>query len=1021
MVINKILAPIAKYEELMLLVLLLITLTLKIRIDYFYETALIVINSIIIIYLLIRMITTKPIRLIQSKLDVCVLILVISTAIPLLFNTYISLYATTISILNYVSLFWIYILAREMANKDSKNVEIMVNIIIFTAICLIVVGIENLTTNRIFRFFNINYIINGENRLVSLFGNPNTLAAFIAFAYLLSINNMSKMQKLSSKVLYGTANTICIIGIILTYSKVMYLILPIVLMGYILCTKDKMRKIRIIQNTILSIVLGVIYTYIFLKLLAKEEYLAILIFSCVTTTICVLINIFNMQIEGKLCNIKPIKALIVLLIIIILASVWVTLELKNSKEFVVFNENSTSNYNAKKITNIKQNEKYIFRFDMDAKYKLEELENREELFKINIIQRDNKNIEITHTQESFGNFCGMKEIEIETTPHTAEIKIEFETKYESLSKNWTIKNLKINEEEYILEYKHLPTKLVEKVKDISIHYKTAQERIQFIKDAFKIISKNFVTGYGGNAWQYQYKEVQEYGYETNDPHSYITQIWIEFGIVGIFSFIGIISIIITQKENNMGIKFAIIALVLHCIIDSDMYFMYMRVILFLSLGMLSRMPKEKVIKKFAITNLLAVMMQISVIGICMQPQIYNKQKIITELEESKIGLHVGSPEYKQISYSLYEAYDNITNYERETSSINLFETKKVQSALEAEKENLEMVVEEYYKKIKDYTNTSKHNIKKIVEKSNHINNVLGQLQSIDSPQMYTWIAKLTKLNIDEFEDTKKELENVIQEKYESTDNVQEYQTFLSNYKAILKLYNEYMLGIKVKNATQIDIGKYINDEKIDLNNTNEILIYHTHTSEAYGEKDRKTTNANENMIKVGKTLSKQLKNKGINVIHIQKYHDLESVSGAYDRSLKTVDKTLKEQNKKIDIIFDIHRDSYPPGLYKTDYIEIEGKKAAKLRFVIAIGHENWENNLKWAIKLQKKADELYPGLFKEMFIYDDEYNQSIASCATLVEVGSDELNTIGEACNSMTYFSNVIDSVMQDEKYKVNN
>ena len=42
--------------------------------------------------------------------------------------------------------------------------------------------------------------------------------------------------------------------------------------------------------------------------------------------------------------------------------------------------------------------------------------------------------------------------------------------------------MEVNDKAIPLEYKHLPTKLVEKISNINIKYKTVEERFQFIKD-----------------------------------------------------------------------------------------------------------------------------------------------------------------------------------------------------------------------------------------------------------------------------------------------------------------------------------------------------------------------------------------------------------------------------------------------------------------------------------------------------------------------------------------------------------
>ena len=97
-----------------------------------------------------------------------------------------------------------------------------------------------------------------------------------------------------------------------------------------------------------------------------------------------------------------------------------------------------------------------------------------------------------------------------------------------------------------------------------------------------------------------------------------------------------------------------------------------------------------------------------------------------------------------------------------------------------------------------------------------------------------------------------------------------------------------------------------------------------------------------------------------------------------------------------------------------DTVTLDKQKVARIRFVIASGHEGWEENLKWAVAVQKKADELYPGLFKPMLIYDNNYNQDISKYATLIEVGEDS-NTIEEANRSMQYFTDILSIILEKE------
>lgn len=1020
--INKKVNAIIKKLDIILLSLILISSTILIRNEKAYQILQIAINIIAIIYFLIRNIRKNPIKIVHSKLDIFIIIFVFSSIVPLISNQYISLYATTATILKYITIFWLYVLAREITNKSNKNKEILTNVITGTTILLIALGIENLTTDRIFNILGIDNIINGESRLVSVFGNPNAFAGLIVFTFFLNIHKTIYESNSRKKTIYSTINTILILGLVMTYSKLMFIIFPFILLIYIFRLKDKNKIVYIIQNTIISLIISVYYIYEFNKLSAQENYLAILIFSIYLLILSILVNILNIKITQYLVRIKIRDIIAMIFIVVIVLGAFISKELKSTKEFIVFSENSNTNYNAKKINNIEPNKRYTFSFDMNAKMDLVREKDAEDKFTINIIQRDNKNVEITNNEEKFGDFSGVKDIEIYTTENTSEIKIEFKSKYQYAVKEWTIYNLKINGQNIVLEYKHLPTKLVEKIKDINIQYKTAQERFQFIKDGLKIISQNWITGIGGEGWQYKYEEVQDYGYTSNDTHSYFIQIWIEFGIIGIASFIGIVILIITQKdEKNKGIKFAILALLLHSLIDSDMYFDNMKLILFLSLGMISNIQELKIIKKrYYCTNALMIIIAVITSILYINPKIYQKSLIINEIETAQIGIDVNSEKYKELNYKLSEAYEKIIKYERISSRTNEYEVKKIQAYINSKQSGLEDIVKQYYERIQNYKNESRYSTDRIIEKSNSITTVMTMLANQGDSSMNQWIVKLAQINIGEFEENKNKIENAILKKYEKLEENRDYGKLLENNKYAEQMYNKYFLGIEINNTTQVDLKKYMQaDSKFSIDNTSDIIIYHTHTTEGYIDaKDEeveigKTLNSNYNVLAIGETLKKELENKGFNTTHIQEYHDIEGINGAYARSKETIQNKLKEQENKIDIVFDVHRDAYIENIIKENTIEINGEKVANLRFVIAIGHEGWEENLKWAVELQKRADKIYPGLFKPLYIYDNIYNQSVSKCATLIEVGNNA-NTIDEAKRSMIYFSNIIKDVIEN-------
>lgn len=232
-------------------------------------------------------------------------------------------------------------------------------------------------------------------------------------------------------------------------------------------------------------------------------------------------------------------------------------------------------------------------------------------------------------------------------------------------------------------------------------------------------------------------------------------------------------------------------------------------------------------------------------------------------------------------------------------------------------------------------------------------------------------------------------------------------------------------GVKIKNQSSYELTAEILTDDYLPENCEDILIFHTHTCESYTESDNykyemtgnyRTTDLNYSVAKVGDELEKQLEEYEFKVIHNKTLHDYPAYNGSYDRSLETVEKILKE-NKETDIVIDLHRDAVGNGKDYGPTVKINGESVAQLMLVIGtdgggLWHPNWQKNLKIAIKIQKKAEELYPGLFRPIIVRDSRYNQQVRDGAFIIEVGATG-NTLDESLRSMKYFSLILKEVFK--------
>ena len=125
-----------------------------------------------------------------------------------------------------------------------------------------------------------------------------------------------------------------------------------------------------------------------------------------------------------------------------------------------------------------------------------------------------------------------------------------------------------------------------------------------------------------------------------------------------------------------------------------------------------------------------------------------------------------------------------------------------------------------------------------------------------------------------------------------------------------------------------------------------------------------------------------------------------------------------KENSSTQIIFDLHRDAVGSSNEYAPTVKIGDEYVAQIMFVIGtdgggLNHPNWQQNLKFAIKVQQKANELYPGLFRPIIVRDSRYNQHVSKAASIIEVGATG-NTLEQCLGSMKYFSKVLNEVLKE-------
>lgn len=201
-----------------------------------------------------------------------------------------------------------------------------------------------------------------------------------------------------------------------------------------------------------------------------------------------------------------------------------------------------------------------------------------------------------------------------------------------------------------------------------------------------------------------------------------------------------------------------------------------------------------------------------------------------------------------------------------------------------------------------------------------------------------------------------------------------------------------------------------------------VLIYHTHTHEAYEQVDNnryvaieawRTCDHSHSVVRVGQELATLLRERGFEVVHDTTDHEQNELGTAYTRSLQT----LESYEQPFDLYIDLHRDAYIEGV-EYPIIEKDGENLAQMMLLIGNGEgfdikPYYTENLAFATHLTQRMNQIIPDICKDVLVKDGRYNQHVGIFSVLVEVGHNR-NTLTEALNSLPCLADAIHSLLMD-------
>lgn len=249
--------------------------------------------------------------------------------------------------------------------------------------------------------------------------------------------------------------------------------------------------------------------------------------------------------------------------------------------------------------------------------------------------------------------------------------------------------------------------------------------------------------------------------------------------------------------------------------------------------------------------------------------------------------------------------------------------------------------------------------------------------------------------------------------------------------AVIRAFAEEEFSVQVgsaiaDDALKVEILKPANEVQ---EAPKRILIYHTHTYEAYEQDPEnpyvqlekwRTKDEKHNIIAVGRALSTGLQALGFDVTHDTTAFEPPTLTDAYARSLSMLEKR-QQDGEQYDLYIDLHRDAIASTTSIRRTVSVGDTQIA--RFMVLVGQgttggyaekPDWQANKQIADGITQALNAQIEGLARDVKIKTGRFNQHVDDCCVLIECGTN-WNTLEEVLSGIPYLAQAIQTTLMQE------
>jgi len=489
--------------------------------------------------------------------------------------------------------FFFFYLASTMKDK-----LIVLWTVIAASVGLCVVGLDSASggklvdwLNNVFDFLHIPVEFFGlyvEGRIHSTIQYPNALAAYLMAVFFVTLTISIISSKIWQRLIAGVCSFVFVTTIILTLSRGVMILIPIVLILYLVVIPEG-SKLRAFLMALCAAVSSVI-PVLFSPLAGRSRsnlWLGIalgIIVSLILTVAVEFLFRLRLKVMPRL-KLKPYFLFIPAALV--LAGILIVISIPKELELEIYNPERGTKYSFQKSIALKPGKEY--KLLLDVSYMNNDGENS---LTVLIGSRDKKNIMFGgNTKLAEINEKNSDTLEIPFTVPQGGSLVDIRITNNSEKSKVLIDNAKIIDgktgksvKNVKLQYKFIPNSVASRFENLMISRSFIQRQI-YLNDGFQMFKDNWLIGAGGGAWPSLVFAYHSYPYWSTQSHAYFLQVAVETGIIGLIVLIMLLLSIVVQfiteykykKEEDVNYRIlqgtlltSIFGMFLHSCLDFDL-------------------------------------------------------------------------------------------------------------------------------------------------------------------------------------------------------------------------------------------------------------------------------------------------------------------------------------------------------------------------------------------------------------------------------------------------------------------